>query len=201
MGLRDRAVPRGSRPRLRPCHHRPTSPCRDQKARVRGLMSCVLLSCTRPAGRRCFSSKRCQAGFLARARCSSAWRQSGTQHLFPGGRPGRPVSPETLSARLNALGIHVRLARNGAILGMVGQVHWKVLADLLGMSDSTAQRWHYASGGDRASYGGRLSNGTNLVVFVILRGQLAEANNSSTGSYRAWPWERRGRRRGRRLDR
>ncbi|MER6173820.1 hypothetical protein [Streptosporangium sp. NPDC001681] len=45
-----------------------------------------------------------------------------------------------------------RLARNGALLAMVDQVHWKLLADLLGISDNTAYRWHTASGGDRASY-------------------------------------------------
>ncbi|MEV0966609.1 hypothetical protein AB0J25_29210 [Streptomyces sp. NPDC049910] len=35
---------------------------------------------------------------------------------------------------------------------MVGSVHWKLLADLLGISDSAAQRWHTAAGADRASY-------------------------------------------------
>ena len=83
---------------------------------------------------------------------AAAGRSRDTPYLFPGGLPARPVAPGTLSGRLNALGISVRRARNGAILGMVGHVHWKVLSDLLGMADSTAQRWHYASGGDRASY-------------------------------------------------
>lgn len=50
------------------------------------------------------------------------------------------------------LGIRNRLARNGAILAVVGEIHWKVLGDLLGISDSAAQRWHNAGGGDRASY-------------------------------------------------
>ncbi|MEY9988004.1 hypothetical protein ABIE67_000036 [Streptomyces sp. V4I8] len=46
----------------------------------------------------------------------------------------------------------MRHARNGALLSMVGSVHWKLLADLLGISDSAAQRWHTAAGADRASY-------------------------------------------------
>jgi hypothetical protein len=93
-------------------------------------------------------------GRLAAERRShaAAGRGRPTPYLFPGGRPGRPIAPDTLSRRLNALGISVRLARNGALLAMVGHVHWKVLADLLGVSDSAAQRWHAANGGDRASY-------------------------------------------------
>jgi hypothetical protein len=83
---------------------------------------------------------------------AAAGRGRPTPYLFPGGRPGRPIAPDTLSRRLNTLGITVRLARNGALLAMVGHVHWKVLADLLGFSDSAAQRWHAANGGDRASY-------------------------------------------------
>ena len=83
---------------------------------------------------------------------AAAGRGRPTPYLFPGGRPGRPIAPDTLSRRLNALGITVRLARNGALLAMVGHVHWKVLADLLGVSDTAAQRWHAAAGGDRASY-------------------------------------------------
>lgn len=83
---------------------------------------------------------------------AAAGRSRQTPYLFPGGRPGRPIAPDTLSNRLNALGIRNRPARNGAILAMVGQIHWKVLGDLLGISDTAAQRWHVAAGGDRASY-------------------------------------------------
>ena len=79
-------------------------------------------------------------------------RGRSTPYLFPGGRPGRPIAPDTISRRLNALGITVRLTRNGALLAMVGHVHWKVLADLLGVSNTAAQRWHAAAGGDRTSY-------------------------------------------------
>lgn len=34
----------------------------------------------------------------------------------------------------------------------VGSVHWKMLADLLGVADATASAWHKENGGDRASY-------------------------------------------------
>ncbi|MFD8563606.1 hypothetical protein ACFV1N_40580 [Streptosporangium canum] len=74
-------------------------------------------------------------------------------YLFPGRRSGRPIAADTLTSRLRDIGIpSARLARNGALLSMVDQVHWKLLADLLGISDNTAYRWHTAGGGDRASY-------------------------------------------------
>jgi hypothetical protein len=43
-------------------------------------------------------------------------------------------------------------ARNGAWLSLIGSVHWKMLADLLGVTDTTASAWHRENGGDRASY-------------------------------------------------
>src|SRR5206468_3769701 len=74
-------------------------------------------------------------------------------YLFPGAHPGQPLSADSLSRRLKTLGIqNIRHARNGALLAMVGSVHWKLLTDLLGSSGSAAQRWHVAAGGDRASY-------------------------------------------------
>ena len=74
-------------------------------------------------------------------------------YLFPGAQPGQPLAADSLARRLKALGVkEIRLARNGALLAMVGSVHWKLLTDLLGISGSAAQRWHVAAGGDRASY-------------------------------------------------
>lgn len=74
-------------------------------------------------------------------------------YLFTGQRPGRPIAAETLTARSRQVGVpNARRARNGALLAMVDQVHGKLMADLLGISDSAAFRWHLASGGDRASY-------------------------------------------------
>jgi len=80
-------------------------------------------------------------------------RSAPNQYLLPGAQPGQPITPNSLGRRLRTLGIpNARLARNGALLAMVDSVHWKLLADLLGVADSTAQRWHAAAGGDRASY-------------------------------------------------
>ncbi|MFE0420062.1 hypothetical protein [Streptomyces tendae] len=76
-----------------------------------------------------------------------------TPYLFPGLRPAQPMTSNTLQRRLNRLGIpSTSKARNGAWLAMVGAVHWKMLADLLGLADGTAHNWHKINGGDRASY-------------------------------------------------
>jgi hypothetical protein len=76
-----------------------------------------------------------------------------TPYLFPGLRPDQPMTSNTLQRRLTRLGIpSTSKARNGAWLAMVGAVHWKMLADLLGLADGTAHNWHKLNGEDRASY-------------------------------------------------
>ncbi|RBM17397.1 hypothetical protein DI005_22160 [Prauserella sp. PE36] len=56
-----------------------------------------------------------------------------------------------------------RVGRNGAWLSLVGSVHWKMLADLLGVADTTASAWHRENGGDRASYvASRLRQGQDM---------------------------------------
>jgi hypothetical protein len=58
----------------------------------------------------------------------------------------------------------VRTARNGAWLSLVGAVHWKMLADLLGVADTTASTWYKENGSDRASYvASRLSQARGTV--------------------------------------
>ncbi|NKQ59300.1 hypothetical protein HFP15_41330 [Amycolatopsis sp. K13G38] len=84
---------------------------------------------------------------------AGALRHRPTPYLFPGLRPDRPITSATLQTRLRKLGVpSVRTARNGAWLSLVGAVHWKMLADLLGVADTTASAWHRENGGDRASY-------------------------------------------------
>ncbi|MFD7912308.1 hypothetical protein ACFV30_16515 [Streptomyces sp. NPDC059752] len=76
-----------------------------------------------------------------------------TPFLFPGLRPDQPMTSTTLQRRLSRRGIpSVSKARNGAWLALVGAVHWKMLADLLGAADGTAHAWYKINGGDRASY-------------------------------------------------
>ncbi|MEU6237651.1 hypothetical protein [Kitasatospora sp. NPDC047058] len=83
----------------------------------------------------------------------SALLQQLVHERFPGLRPSSPPSSNTLQRRLQRLGVHsTGKARNGAWLALVGAVHWKMLADLLGAADGTAHHWHKWNGGDRAGY-------------------------------------------------
>jgi hypothetical protein len=66
--------------------------------------------------------------------------------LFPGRRPGTPMSPTHLARRLRALGIEPRAARNTALLQLAAELPSVALADLLGLSISTAERWNVAAG-------------------------------------------------------
>ncbi len=84
---------------------------------------------------------------------SPVGRRRPSQYLFPGHLPNQAMAPGSLAGRLKRLGItSPKLARNGAMLALAGSVHWKLLADLLGIADNTAVNWHNASGRDRASY-------------------------------------------------
>ncbi|MFI0406502.1 hypothetical protein [Actinomadura sp. 3N508] len=84
---------------------------------------------------------------------AAALRHRQTPYLFPGLQPDQPLTAATLQTRLRKLGVpSTRTARNGAWLSLVGAVHWKMLADLLGVADSTASTWHKENGADRASY-------------------------------------------------
>lgn len=80
--------------------------------------------------------------------------------LFPGLPLTKPVGPAALSERLGPLlPGHVRGHRNTALLTLAREVPPVVLADLLGLHPSTAERWRTLAGGSLATYtAARLSN-------------------------------------------
>jgi L-alanine-DL-glutamate epimerase-like enolase superfamily enzyme len=61
--------------------------------------------------------------------------------LFPGGRPGGPLTSSQLLRRMTALGIQARPARNGTLMDLAAQLPAVVLARLLGVAVPTATRW------------------------------------------------------------
>jgi hypothetical protein len=77
--------------------------------------------------------------------------------LFPGGRPGRPLSSKRLSVRLNRLGIAARQHRSAALLQLAAELPAAVLARLLGVSTDSAARWQRLAAGDWAGYAAQLS--------------------------------------------
>lgn len=75
-----------------------------------------------------------------------------SEWLFPGGRPGQPMTPAGLSYRLHAYNIDARHARTTAMLDLAAVLAPAVLADMIGLFPNTAVRWVQAAGGDWTTY-------------------------------------------------
>ena len=78
--------------------------------------------------------------------------QGTSQWLFPGGRPGRPLSRAHLSHRLRELRISPGQARSTALFGLATELPAALLARLLDIHISVAVAWQRASAGDWTSY-------------------------------------------------
>jgi hypothetical protein len=73
--------------------------------------------------------------------------------LFPSTRPGAHLYPGRLSTGLNQkLGIFIRPGRGAALAGLAADLPAPVLADLLGLSITTATRWAALAAHDNAAY-------------------------------------------------
>lgn len=72
--------------------------------------------------------------------------------LFPGRRPGQPMSASAMARRLRTLGIEPRAARNTALLQLAAELPSLVLADLLGIHINTAEHWNAAAGARWTNY-------------------------------------------------
>ena len=77
--------------------------------------------------------------------------------LIPGHMPGRPITPSRLGERLRAIGIYAQTGRRAALLDLAAQLPAAVLADLLGLHETTAAKWIHQAGGDWTSYAAELS--------------------------------------------
>jgi hypothetical protein len=93
------------------------------------------------------------AGLLARRRGHAALGDQGTSRwLFPGGRPGQPISAYQLAERLRQLGLRPAQSRTTALFGLATELPAAVLARLLGIHIKVAVAWQHASAGDWTSY-------------------------------------------------
>ena len=72
--------------------------------------------------------------------------------LFPGGMPGRPITPSRLGERLRALGVRAMPGRRAALIDLAAQLPAAVLADSLNLSPGTAVRWMHQAGADWNRY-------------------------------------------------
>lgn len=72
--------------------------------------------------------------------------------LFPGGRPGQPISSYQLAERLRQLGLRPAQARSTALFGLATELPAALLARLLGIHIKVAVAWQHASAGDWTAY-------------------------------------------------
>ena len=77
--------------------------------------------------------------------------------LFPGLMVGQALTDERMRLRLAALGITGRAGRGSALLRLARELPASLLADLLGISESTAEDWVQAAGGGWARYAADVS--------------------------------------------
>jgi hypothetical protein len=80
--------------------------------------------------------------------------------LFPGGRPGRPISADQLTQRLRQLGIRSGQARSAALFQLATDLPAAILARMLGIHISVAAAWQRASAGDWTAYAAEISRGS-----------------------------------------
>lgn len=78
--------------------------------------------------------------------------------LFPGHLPGRPITANRLGQRLGAYAINARAARRAAQQHLAAQIPAVVLAEMLGVTVSTAVHWVQAAGGTWANYAAITAN-------------------------------------------
>jgi hypothetical protein len=77
--------------------------------------------------------------------------------LFPGGQPGRPISPDRLGQRLRSIGIRPAQARSTALFQLATELPAAILARMLGIHIKVAVQWQQASAGDWAAYAAEVS--------------------------------------------
>ena len=83
--------------------------------------------------------------------------QGHSRWLFPGGRPGQPVSSYQLGERLHHIGLQPGQARSTALFQLASELPAAILARLLGIHISVAVKWQRASSGDWTNYAADVS--------------------------------------------
>jgi hypothetical protein len=86
--------------------------------------------------------------------------QGSSPWLFPGGRPGQPISSFQLSERLHRIGLQPGPARSSALFQLASELPAAVLARLLGIHISVAVKWQRVSAGDWTNYAAEVSRRT-----------------------------------------
>ncbi|WP_433264820.1 hypothetical protein ACQPZF_36180 [Actinosynnema sp. CS-041913] len=91
-----------------------------------------------------------------------AYAMSANNWLFPGARPGRPLTPNTLIRRLHAIGIPATVGRNTALMDLAAEMPAAVLSQLLGISTDRAARWNHDAGNTRPGYAAEVARRNHI---------------------------------------
>ena len=86
--------------------------------------------------------------------------QATSPWLFPGGRPGQPISAYQLAERMRRLGLRPAHSRTTALFGPSTELPAAVLARLLGIHTKVAVAWQQACAGDWTRYAADYSRRT-----------------------------------------
>ena len=81
--------------------------------------------------------------------------------LFPGGRPGQPISSYQLTQRLHQIGVRPGPTRSTALFQLASELPAALLARMLGIHISVAVKWQRASSGDWTNYAAEASRRDN----------------------------------------
>ena len=87
--------------------------------------------------------------------------QGNSRWLFPGGRPGQPISSYRLTERLHQIGLQPGQARSTALFQLASELPAAILARLLGIHISVAVKWQRVSSGDWTNYAADVSRRHN----------------------------------------
>jgi hypothetical protein len=94
--------------------------------------------------------------------------------LFPGRRPGSPLTEDALGQRLHALGISPRQGRSTALFTLAAEVPAAILAKTLGIHVQAAIQWQKISAGDWAAYAADISRRGQAQERALARDQHAD---------------------------
>jgi len=93
---------------------------------------------------------------------ASVGRVDADPWLFPGGRPGQPVTASHLGIRLQRLGVEARPGRAAALLDLASQMPAAVIHQLLGVSLGTATFWTSQTGSSWSGYAAHVGHRVDI---------------------------------------
>ena len=93
---------------------------------------------------------------------ASVGRIDAAPWLFPGGRPGQPVTASHLGIRLQHHGVEARPGRAAALLDLASQMPAAVIHQLLGVSLGTATFWTSQTGSSWSGYAAHVGHRVDI---------------------------------------